>query len=160
MARFTAGNVTLAPTHSALAQLPQAGRLALFDGAFPRLVASAWERLCRKAVPHLSARLGSQHGPAARYWRGAGPEWDLVAESLDGNRLLVGEAKWLEETPTPLALTGLFQELLKKGVPPSRRGNQIEVRHALFVPTRPRAKVMTPPEVEVFDARDVLEVLV
>ena len=32
--------------------------------------------------------------PAQRYWRGNEPELDLVARSVDGKRLLVGEAKW------------------------------------------------------------------
>ena len=32
--------------------------------------------------------------PAQRYWRGNAPEYDVVARSIDGRHLLVGEAKW------------------------------------------------------------------
>ena len=32
--------------------------------------------------------------PAQRYWRGNAPELDVVARSVDGRRLLVGEVEW------------------------------------------------------------------
>ena len=32
--------------------------------------------------------------PAQRYWHGNAPEFDAVAHSVDGQRLLVGEVKW------------------------------------------------------------------
>lgn len=56
-------------------------------------VARVWEALARRSVPFLG--LGdTEWGPASRWWRGDGPELDVVAESLDGKRVLVGEAKW------------------------------------------------------------------
>ena len=78
----------VAPKRSALAQLPRAGRLHLFDAVYPRLLASTWESLCRKAVPHLSDQLGAPHGPAGRHWWGDSNEWDVVAESLADGALL------------------------------------------------------------------------
>jgi hypothetical protein len=57
----------VAPKRSSLALLPKAGRLRLFDAVFPRLLAAAWENLCRRAVPRLTDRLGAEYGPAARY---------------------------------------------------------------------------------------------
>ena len=32
--------------------------------------------------------------PTQRYWRGNDPEFDIIARSNDGNRVLVGEAQW------------------------------------------------------------------
>ena len=57
---------------------------------------TAWERLARDAVPRLAIG-GRRWKPAARWW-GAGDdrrpmEIDIVAESEDGEALLVGEAK-------------------------------------------------------------------
>ena len=63
------------------------------------LEAYAWEELCRMAVPMLHhcdiplARFGPFE-PAQRYWHGNAPEFDAVAHSVDGQRLLVGEVKW------------------------------------------------------------------
>ena len=51
------------------------------------------------AVPALHrsdtplGRLGPWE-PAQRHWRGNAPDLDVVARSVDGRRLLVGEAKW------------------------------------------------------------------
>ena len=63
---------------------------------FPAHVAAHWEDLARQSVPFLP--LGAtQWGPAARWWgagKGGGLEFDVVAESLDGKSVLIGEAKW------------------------------------------------------------------
>ncbi len=64
--------------------------------AFPQHCAEAWEVLARESVPHLHLA-DTAWGVASRWW-GAGPagpaEFDVVAESLDGESVLVGEAKW------------------------------------------------------------------
>jgi uncharacterized protein len=64
--------------------------------AFPQHCAEAWEVLARESVPRL--RIGGiGWGPASRWWGNGrdGPiEFDLVAESLDGDSVLVGEVKW------------------------------------------------------------------
>ncbi|MBM4318871.1 MAG: ATP-binding protein [Deltaproteobacteria bacterium] len=62
----------------------------------PAHVAGTWEALARRSVPFF--RLGGiEWGPAARWW-GPGAsgnmELDIVAESLDQEHVLVGEAKW------------------------------------------------------------------
>lgn len=59
---------------------------------FPQHAADAWETLARESVPFL-AIAGDRWGLASRWW-GAGAEFDVVAESLDGKKVLVGEAKW------------------------------------------------------------------
>jgi uncharacterized protein len=64
---------------------------------FSHHVREVWEELARASVPRLD-RFGRTWGPASRWW---GPgidhqplEIDLVAESAEGDALLVGEVKW------------------------------------------------------------------
>lgn len=89
----------VAPRRSILAASPRETRLSLWQRARPSLEAYAWEELCRRAVPtlhHTDLPLGAlgPWEPAQRYWRRNEPEIDIVARSVDGKRLLVGEAKW------------------------------------------------------------------
>jgi AAA+ ATPase superfamily predicted ATPase len=67
---------------------------------FAAYVGGHWEDLARQSVPFLSIG-GLRWGPASRWW-GAGTdgvslECDVVAESLDGGSVLVGEVKWTGE---------------------------------------------------------------
>jgi AAA+ ATPase superfamily predicted ATPase len=149
----------VAPKRSALVQLPRAGRLRLFDAAFPRLAAGAWESLCRQAVPTLGAALGIQYGPAARHWSAGGKEWDVVAESVEESTLLLGEAKWTEKAPTPSDIERAAQGLLAKGLPPLAGREGATVRYAVFVSQRPRGKLKLPSNVAVIAAREVFEAL-
>lgn len=60
-------------------------------------IGEIWEEFARVSVPHLGIG-GKTWGPAGRFW-GPGTdrkplEVDVVAESLDGRSLLVGEVKW------------------------------------------------------------------
>ena len=90
---------TVAPNRALLAAAPRETRLECRRRRRAGLEAAAWEELCRMAVPRLhrgGSALGAL-GPweaAQRYWRGDDPEFDVVARSVDGRRLLVGEAKW------------------------------------------------------------------
>jgi hypothetical protein len=82
-------------------------------------------------------------GPCRRWWRGNAPEWDLVAESIDGRRLLLGEVKWSARPFAPPALARAFRELLARPAPqlPGRFAGH-EVHRALFVPAcRPGGRV-------------------
>lgn len=89
----------VAPHRAALAEAPRETRLGYWYKYRPGLESAAWEELCRMAVPflHLNggplADLGPWQ-PAQRYWHGNDPEFDIVARSVDGGRILVGEAKW------------------------------------------------------------------
>lgn len=82
-----------------LAEAPRETRLHYWRRYRANLEAYAWEELCRMAVPVLHhcdiplARFGPFE-PAQRYWHGNAPEFDAVAHSVDGQRLLVGEVKW------------------------------------------------------------------
>ena len=88
----------VAPYRAALSQSPRSTRLAYWTRHRRALEAFAWEELCRAAVPRLQetdtelAGLGPWE-PPQRYWYRTSPEFDLVARSVDGERLLVGEAK-------------------------------------------------------------------
>jgi hypothetical protein len=67
-------------------------------------VSAVWEQLARDSVPFCAAG-GYQWGPARRWW-GTGlddrpMEVDVVAESLDGRAVLVGEAKWSDAVIDP-----------------------------------------------------------
>lgn len=65
-------------------------------GAMPGYVAEAWEDLARESLPSL--KLGGQTWDvASRWWgpvgRGETAEIDVVAESVDGKAMLLGEVK-------------------------------------------------------------------
>jgi AAA+ ATPase superfamily predicted ATPase len=71
-----------------------------------------WEELARRSVPHLL--IGSvQWKEAYRWWGkgrdGASLEIDVVAESIDGKNILIGEAKWGENTNRESVAGKLFQ---------------------------------------------------
>lgn len=64
--------------------------------AWPQHVGEHWEALVREAVPRMTIG-GRRWGPPSRWWgrdaSGAPLELDVVAASVDGRRVLVGEAK-------------------------------------------------------------------
>ena len=88
----------VAPNRSLLAEGTAAARLSVWQVLRATLESQAWEELVCQSVPRLHA-VGCSAGalgpwrPARRYWRGGDPEYDAVAESVDGSRVLVGEAK-------------------------------------------------------------------
>lgn len=153
----------VAPHRALLAQAAPAVRLGLWHEARASLFADAWEELCRQAVPRIHegrsplARFGPWK-PAARYWHGNEPEWDIVAESLEGKHLLLGEAKWTETTLSEKILDQAVGGLKAKGIPSSMRGKRHQVVYALFVP-RTLSKRGRRQDAHVVDARDVLSCL-
>lgn len=136
----------VAPQRAALATASPAGRRALLARHWQRLVSAAWEDLCRRSVPAAPkgtplAALGP-FGACRRWWHGNAPEWDLVAESLDGRRLLLGEAKWSARPFGPADMKRALGVLRARPAPalPDRYANH-ELRRALFVPeTAPRLR--------------------
>ena len=123
----------VAPHRAALANTPRETRLQYWYRHRPSLEALAWEELCRMAVPLLHrtdtplADLGPFE-PAQRYWRGNAPERDVVARSIDGRRLLVGEAKWT-------ATAGLVSRIGRQQQAVDLPGaTSSEIVHVLFVP--------------------------
>lgn len=112
----------VAPYRALLTTTTPEGRLAHFRRFWPQLVGEAWEELCRLRVPRLGP-----WGPASRWWRGNAPEWDIVAASLDGRRVLLGEAKLR-------ASRGAMAELERRA-PPPELGN-VEVVRVMFAVER------------------------
>ena len=109
----------VAPHRSALMQIPSSQRKHIWDRFKSGLFSETWEELCRQAIPALVQVEGTLSalgpwGPARRYWYGSGPEWDIVAESLDKKRLLLGEAKWLQQEITEETIKKITYTLLKK----------------------------------------------
>jgi hypothetical protein len=129
----------VAPNRAMLASGNSRTRLDLLTEAWPALVSAAWEELCRSRIPRSRAASALARsgpwGPAARWWRGDMPEWDIVAESTDRKKLLLGGAKWSERSVTARTLASEIRELLDKPAPelPARFA-KLDVVRALFVP--------------------------
>lgn len=146
----------VAPHRAALAVAPRETRLTYWRRHRPHLESLAWEELCRMAVPLLHrsdttlARMGPWE-PAQRYWQGNEPEIDVVARSVDGKRLLAGEAKW---TTRQLDASRTVAHLSAESLPGAA---DAEVCKALFVPERGAADSET--GVHVVDAATVMGLL-
>jgi hypothetical protein len=125
-------------------------RRRLLARLWPGLVAAAWEDLCRARVPHLG-----DWGSSASFWRANDPEWDIVAQSIDGRRLLLGEAKWSEREMSSAALARWARELISKRPPALGALARYELTRALFVP-RLAAGARRPEGVIVLTAKDLL----
>jgi uncharacterized protein len=78
----------VAPNRGPLATMSSASRRALLAKHWPGLLGQSWEELCRDSVPRLG-----EWSTASRWWRGNEAEWDVVAESIDRTKLLIGEVK-------------------------------------------------------------------
>lgn len=86
----------VAPHRAELITGTSRSRLAVLDRYWPALVGEAWEQVCRQRLPHVQhPALGPADtwGPPQRWWHGAAPEWDIVAEDAGRRQLLLGEAK-------------------------------------------------------------------
>ena len=85
------------------------------------------------------------------------PEWDIVAESTDGKKLLLGEAKWSASTVTARVLASESRALLGKPLPdlPARYA-RLEVIRALFVPELVRGVRLRNADCLVVTGRDLL----
>lgn len=89
----------VAPSRSLLAHAPREMRLRCWEKQRTQLEAYAWEELCRMATPQLHRVVPqlTEIGPfgvAQRYWYRNDYELDLVARSLSGPEILLGETKW------------------------------------------------------------------
>ena len=111
----------VAPHRGRLAADTRPGRLQLLDRYWKDLAARAWEDICRARANRISptTNLGKRGpwGPAARWWKGEAAEWDLVAESMDGSHLLLGEVKWSNKPLADRALQRITRALASKPMP-------------------------------------------
>ncbi|MCY4349897.1 MAG: ATP-binding protein [Thiotrichales bacterium] len=149
----------VAPHRAALANAPRETRLQYWYRHRPSLEAHGWEELSRMAVPLLHradtplAELGPFE-PAQRYWRGNAPERDVVARSVDGRYLLVGEAKWPAETRTPSVSRLHHRQQYPVDLPDTANHEMV---HTVFVPDAGEAETRT--GVVTIDARTIMAVL-
>ncbi|MFN0063050.1 MAG: ATP-binding protein [Myxococcaceae bacterium] len=154
----------VSPHRSMLAQASSSGRLALWTKHRDALLAQTWEQLCRRSTPHLrgirTRQSRREHSidwkPAQRYWQGSGPEWDLVAESVDGEHLLIAEVKWRVGQTGGQVATQAVNDLLAKAAPPFVSRRQ-QLHRAVFVPERVKPSNLG--DAHVYDSGDVLRAL-
>ncbi len=134
----------VAPNRAALTSGTPASRAAVLAEYWHLLLGQAWEDLCAHGVTALPASMAwrGRWQPPRRYWRGTEPEWDLVADSVDGERVLVGEA-WFSARPASRAVLVREAERLARRPLPAALGDR-EVVRALFVPAvaRPKPKII------------------
>lgn len=147
----------VAPNRAALVAGSRASRAAVLAAHWDALVAQTWEELCRRAVPLLVrgpvGKLGPWQ-PARRYWHGAAPEWDVVADSVDGERTLVGEV-WFTRTAASTATLRREAARLEARPVPEIVGDRALVR-VLFVPAVQRGAPRRLGAVHVVTASDVI----
>lgn len=117
-------------------------------------VSQVWEQLARLSTAVIPID-GIHWKPAQRFWGntidGKPVEIDLIAESIDGNNLLIGEAKWQATVSVQAQL-----ERLRALMPILPFVRERKVSYACFVP---HAKTRTDSTVAVIDASDVLGAL-
>jgi len=152
----------VAPHRGPLASGTPQTRKAWLKRFWDDLAAQAWEELCRSLVPVLASSgrvaAGGPWKPAARWWKGNEPEWDLVSESLDGRRLLLGEVKWSAKAFGARALARARAELAARPRPAlPERFDRHEAMRALFVPEIEGGYEADDQEPWVVTARDLLE---
>lgn len=121
----------VAPHRAQLASGTPAARRQILARFWDSLCAQSWEELCRQQV----TRLPDGWGPASRWWHGNRPEWDVIGESIDGERVLLGEAKWSGRPFDRKTLDPILRELAARPAPPlPPRLADAEIVRALFVP--------------------------
>lgn len=74
--------------------------ISLIKEKFSQYVSNYWEKLCRQVVPLMKVG-GIRFKTASRWWgspqKDTEIELDVVASSLDGTHILVGEYKWSDK---------------------------------------------------------------
>ena len=152
----------VAPHRAALAEAPRETRLSYWHRYRAGLEAYGWEELCRMAVPFLHRHNGpladlGPWEPAQRYWRGNDPEFDIVARSVDGRRVLVGEVKWSRE-PFRSGAARSAAARLRSATPTLPGIGDSRVVYAAFVPQRGQ-RAPADSDLVVVDAGSVMRAL-
>lgn len=143
----------VAPHRAELVTGSARSRAALLERHWPGLVASTWEDLCRQRLPRIvHPRLGEAGDwkPGGRWWSGAAPEWDVIAEDVAERRLLLGEAKRSSRD-----LHADAAALASRAMPvlPARFARHLVTR-AIFVPEAP-PRTRAVGDIAVVTARDL-----
>ena len=148
----------VASRRSLFSQVSAVVRHQWLKEGLPGLFATAWEELCRLAIPTFSEKWEAIYEPAGRFWQGQGSEWDILSQSLDGRHFLIGEAKWTEKKPSVHWVNKTIQELKSKGIPPVKRHPNAQLHYVLFIPEKPKG-LSLPSDVRVVDAKEVISAL-
>jgi AAA+ ATPase superfamily predicted ATPase len=151
----------VAPHRGFLAGAVPKARKQLWRQAKPALVAHAWEILCRAAISSLAPESGELDGqanwlPAARWWRGDAPEWDVVLATTDGRQAAVGEVKWAEQPFDDAAIGRIVKGMAARQLPP---GLPAEIARFVFVPAIRDGTSPLSDGVQVITAAQVLQAL-
>ena len=97
-------------------------RLSVWRNIKSGIFAETWEDMARGSVS-VSRRLASLAGecgywrPAGRWWRGNGPEWDVMSVNGSGERALLGEVKWSEKPFRDREIERLSGRLMSRAAP-------------------------------------------
>ena len=67
----------------------------------------------------------------------------------------MGEAKWTEKVPTVSFLQETLDQLIAKGTPYPLAAD-MSIYYVLFIPEKPKAKMLWPENVYILDASDVI----
>ena len=111
---------------------------SILDSRLTELTGYWWERLCRDAVTGNTIN-GITYSEARRWWGQVNidgifrdVELDIVAESIDGKHILIGECKWTSGENGRL----LTNEILKIAEAlPFTKGKSVEI--VLFTKVKP-----------------------
>ena len=145
----------VAPHRAFLATATAVQRQTLWKKLGSGLVAETWEELCRRAVVRLVCQGNPESWlPAKRYWHGNGPEWDVVAQSVSGDKTLLGEVKWGVGPRARQCVQEAIAALAGKGVPPIPNMKDQEIVRAVFVPDASAGREQG---VQIFNAEQVLK---
>jgi len=145
----------VAPQRSFFSQASPKHRQRRLKESLQKILSISWEDICRTSIPFLP--LQDDFGKASRYWHGNGPEWDIIAESVDAKTWLIGESKWVDKMPTIQWVYKTIEQLKNKGIPKIDRKANLQIIYALFIPKKP-PHLKLPANVKVFDATDILNV--
>ena len=143
----------VAPKRSYLIQATEMMRRGYLSTVQTGLLSQSWKALCRQAVPRLSID-GDSWGLAQRFWQGKGPEWDVVADNLARDRLLIGEVKWTKQPVTQTFINRVIQELMAKPLFSQNR----KIHYVLFVP-KAASTLTLPKSFSLIDAEQILRVM-
>jgi len=128
----------VAPHRAALVAGTTASRATVLSRHWDTLAGLAWEDLCRAQLPRFAA-LGD-FAPPQRWWSGNAPEWDLIADAVDGRSTLVGESRFVRRALGARELAAEARRLAARPLPaPLADRDPGTIVRALFVPaTAPR----------------------
>ena len=118
-------------------------------------VGQVWEKICREAVPHLN--INNKKWDIAKRWWGTTPqkhemEIDVVAESISGKQILIGECKWVDKPN----LKQVVKELNEKA-DHFHLKNNLQVVKVLFLKNKPKQEL--PKDINVYTPEEVMNSL-